>query len=335
MTEVLHRCEERGTELDALWATEQLTWIDVAMGRYDDAERHAAEALQRARQIGGQLPLITAYTAIATAAAYRGRISEARVAAELATAGANAADLGYLADPPLMSLAFAEVSDGQYEAALQTLKPLLEVFDPIHGTEIMAGAWLPDAVEALTAVGRTEEAEPLVAALETNGSRHDRPWMLAIGARSRALVQAAHGDLDAALLSAERAMTHHTRLPMPFERARTQLLLGQLQRRRRRSAPARANITAAAEVFEQIGSPLWAARAQRELTRLAAGSAGAALTDSERQVADRAVAGLSNKAIATDLFLSEKTVEMHLSSAYRKLGIRSRAQLAERLREER
>ena len=334
MTEVLYRCEQRGTELDALWATEQLTWIDIALGRYDDAEQHAAEALQRARQIGGQLPLITAHTAIANAAAYRGRVGEARVAAELAAAGANAAELGYLADPPLMSLAFAEVSDGQYEAALQTLKPLLEGFDPAHGTEIMAGAWLPDAVEALTALGRADEAETFVVALEANGSRNDRPWMLAIGARSRALIEAARGDLDAALLSAERAMTHHTRLPMPFERARTQLLLGQLQRRRRRSAPARANITGAAAVFSEIGSPLWAARAQRELDRLAAGSAGAALTDSERQVAERAAAGLSNKEIATALFLSGKTVEMHLSNTYRKLGIRSRAQLAERLREQ-
>ena len=334
MTQVLHRCEERGTELDALWATEQLTWIDVALGRYGDAERHAAEALQRARQIGGQLPLITARTAIANAAAYRGRIGDTRVAAELAAAGANDAELGYLADPPLMSLAFAEVSDGQYESALQTLKPLLEGFDPCHETEIMAGAWLPDAVEALTALGRADEAEPLVAALEANGVWHDRPWMLAVGARSRALVEAARGDLDAALLSAQQAMTHHARLPMPFERARTQLLLGQLQRRRRRSAPARANITGAAAVFAEIGSPLWEARAQRELARLAAGSAGAALTDSERQVADRAAGGLSNRAIATDLFLSEKTVEMHLSNAYRKLGIRSRAQLAERLRDD-
>ena len=95
-----------------------------------------------------------------------------------------------------------------------------------------------------------------------------------------------------------------------------------------------ANITEAAAVFDEIGSPLWVARAELELARLAAGSAGAVLTDSERQVADRAAAGLSNKEIATALFLSEKTVEMHLSNAYRKLGIRSRAQLAERLREE-
>lgn len=333
MTEVWHRCEERGIELDALWATEQLTWIDVAVGRYADAERSAAEALRRAKHIGGRLPLITAHTAIAIVAAYQGRLEEARIASQFATESATEAGLGYLADPPLMSLAFAEVSDGQYEVALQTLKPLLEKFDPAHHTEIMAGAWLPDAIEALTAVGRTDEAEPLVAALEANGSHLDRPWMLAVGARGRALVLAVRGDLDGALQSAERAMEHHDRLPMPFERARTQFLIGQLHRRRRHVQAAHDNLSAAAAAFEEIGSPLWAARANDELARLTARSAGAALTDSEQRVAGLAASGLSNKEIAAKLYLSAKTVEMYLSNAYRKLGIRSRSQLADRLRD--
>jgi DNA-binding NarL/FixJ family response regulator len=127
-------------------------------------------------------------------------------------------------------------------------------------------------------------------------------------------------------------MIHHTRLPMPFERARSQLLVGQLFRRRRRTRPARDNLQAAAVVFEDLGSPLWAARARRELARLTMGSESLMLSDSERQVAERAAAGQSNKEIASALFLSAKTVEMHLSRAYRKLGIRSRAQLADRLR---
>ena len=61
---------------------------------------------------------------------------------------------------------------------------------------------------------------------------------------------------------------------------------------------------------------------------------GAALSGAERQVAEQAAAGKSNKQIAAALFISEKTVEMHLSNVYRKFGIRSRAQLADRLRED-
>lgn len=332
MTDVKRLCAERGNELDVIWAAEQLVMIDLCLGRYADAECVATEALERALQNGGCLPLINAYTAVAGVAAHRGRLDEAREAAGIAVEKAIAGDMNYLARPPLMSLAFAQVSEGRYDDALHTLKPLLSTFDPVHGTEIMVGAYVPDAVEALTALDRTAEAGELTAALEANGARHDRPWMRAVGARCRALVLAAEGDLDGALLAAERAMSHHDLLPMPFERARTQLLLGQLQRRRRRTQAARENLTAAASVFDEIGSPQWSARAHRELERVATGTAGAVLSDSERTVAEHAAAGLANKEIAAAMFLSVKTVEMHLSNVYRKLGIRSRAQLSDRLR---
>lgn len=331
LTEVWNQCAERGNELEMLWADEQLTMIEVCLGRYEDAARTAAGALDRAEHLGGRLPLITAHTAIANALAHQGRVEDARVSAELAIAGATEAGLGYLVGPPTMSLGFALLSDGRYEQALNALKPLLAGFDPAHETEIVAGAFLPDAVEALCAVGRAAEAEPLAAALETNGARLDRPWMLAVGARCRAQVQAAAGDLDAALASAERALAHHERLPMPFERARTLLLTGQLQRRRRRTQAGRAALTEAAAVFEELGNPLWAARARRELTRLEKRTAGNTLTEAERQVAEHAATGMTNNQIAAALYVSAKTVEMHLSSAYRKLGIRSRTQLVARL----
>lgn len=332
LTAVWNQCAERGNELEMLWADEQLTMIEVGLGRYDDAARTAAGALERAEQLGGRLPLITAHTAIANAAAHQGRVEDARASAEFAIAGATEAGLGYLIGPPTMSLAFALVSDGRYEEALQALQPLLAGFDAEHDTEIVAGAFLPDAVAALAAVGRTEDAEPLVAALEANGIRHDRPWMLAVGARSKAVLKAVQGDLDGAIESAEEAMLQHDQLPMPFERARTQLLLGQLQRRRRRTRAAYDNLGEAARIFNEIGSPLWAARAERELERLSTRSAGAELTDSEWRVAELAASGLSNKQIAADLYLAVKTVEMYLSNTYRKLGIRSRTQLADRLR---
>ena len=82
--------------------------------------------------------------------------------------------------------------------------------------------------------------------------------MLAIGARCRSMWLAAQGDVEAAVGMAEDAMAHHERLPMPFERARTLLLLGQLQRRQRKKESARATLTEALEVFEALGTPLWA-----------------------------------------------------------------------------
>jgi DNA-binding CsgD family transcriptional regulator len=127
-------------------------------------------------------------------------------------------------------------------------------------------------------------------------------------------------------------MTHHQRLPMPFETARSQLLLGQLQRRRRRRQDAAASLRAALDTFERLGVPLWAARARADLDRLDSPRGdGQRLTAAEQRTAKLAATGRSNKEIAAELFISEKTVEMYLSGAYRKLGVRSRAGLSSAL----
>jgi DNA-binding CsgD family transcriptional regulator len=119
---------------------------------------------------------------------------------------------------------------------------------------------------------------------------------------------------------------------MPFEKARTQLVLGQLQRRRRHRQDAAATLSEALRTFDAIGTPHWAQRARAELARVAGTpAAGAGLTPAEERVAQRAAAGRSNREIAAELFLSPKTVEMNLSRVYRKLGIRSRSQLHSRL----
>jgi DNA-binding CsgD family transcriptional regulator len=332
LAELSRRCEERGHEVDVVWAAQFATTVHLWLGQYREAARIAEDAVQRAEQIGGQLHLSDALNCRAAVAAHRGREDDTRQAARAAIDAARDNDINFMTIAPTASLAFLEVSLGNYEAAARVLEPLLAAFDPAHGTEIMVGGFLPDAVEALTALGRPDDAEPLVAALEANGARLDRPWMLAVGARGRALVLAARGEFDGATAAARQAMEHHDRLPMPFERARTQLLLGQLQRRSRSKQAAAGNLAEALSIFETVGAPLWAARARTEQSRADVTAAeGTGLTPSEQRVAERAAVGLSNRDIAAELFLSPKTVEMNLSRAYRKLGIRSRAQLHTRL----
>jgi DNA-binding NarL/FixJ family response regulator len=123
-------------------------------------------------------------------------------------------------------------------------------------------------------------------------------------------------------------MTHHDRLEMPFERARTQLLLGQLQRRRRRQDAAAVSIGQALDTFDRLGTVVWAERARGQLTRTNVGPRGsAALTPSEQRVAELAATGMTNRDMAAALFISPKTVEANMSRVYRKLGIHSRAEL--------
>jgi DNA-binding CsgD family transcriptional regulator len=141
------------------------------------------------------------------------------------------------------------------------------------------------------------------------------------------MVLAARGDADAAVHSARDALVEHDRLPMPFERARTQLLLGQLLRRQR--AEATAVLRDALAVFEELDTPLWAARARAELagTRPRSRAAQEGLTPAEQRVAELAASGMTNRDVAASLFISAKTVEATLARVYRKLGIRSRAEL--------
>ena len=115
---------------------------------------------------------------------------------------------------------------------------------------------------------------------------------------------------------------------MPFERARTQLLLGQLQRRQRRLDTAKANLRAALQTFEQLGATLWAERAKTELTRgISKRQKSDGLTPREQRIAELAVSGMTNRDIAATLFISVKTVEVNLSRIYRKFEIHSRPQL--------
>jgi hypothetical protein len=133
--------------------------------------------------------------------------------------------------------------------------------------EIMHAWYLPDAVEAMVALDLLDDAVPLIDLLERNGTRLNRSWLIAVGARCRSMWLAAHDDVDAAERMAHRAMTEHETLPMPFERARTQLLLGQLQHRRGQSQKAAATLREALHTFEDIGTPLWAQRARAEVAR--------------------------------------------------------------------
>jgi DNA-binding CsgD family transcriptional regulator len=272
-------------------------------------------------------------TARAWLAAYAGRESDSRRDVDAALAASQRSGTFRLTQWAITALGFLEVSLGNYVAALEALQPVLSAFDArTDSTEIVAASFVPDAVEALIGLSRIQEAEPMIGALEDNGTRLDRAWMLAVGARCRAMVLAADGNLTAATAAVERAMAEHDRLTMPFERARTQLLLGQLQRRQRRRDTAAATLHDALQTFERLGTAVWAERCRAELSRATSGTRRAAgLTASERRVAELAASGMSNKEIASMLFVSPKTVEVNLSRTYRKLGLHSRVELYRKL----
>lgn len=307
----------------------QLGELECWYGNWDLAARYAREGRRFAVE-SGQISIEVAPLYVqALVEAHRGEVDAAResVARALAVIEHTADQRGRIRC--LGVLGFIELSLGDAAAAHRHLGPATELAEAAGYGEPGVLRLLPNQIEALVALGELDRAEALTEWLEERGRALDRPWALATGARCRGLLAAATGELDAGLAALGEALDHHERLLQPFEFARTLLVLGTVQRRRRQKRLAREPLGRALEIFERLGSPLWADRARDELARIGGRAlAPAALTPTEERVAELVAAGWTNREVAESLFMSVKTIERHLTHIYAKLGVRSRRELA-------
>jgi DNA-binding CsgD family transcriptional regulator len=319
---------ENGEESESVFMSYHRAMVEIWSGDFAEAHRITEEAMDRAAHLDGDVHLFSIVAIRSSLAAYAGRVGEARRDARVALDASDRSEGRELAGWMITNLGFLETSLGNYEAALVVLRPVIDgLFEDPDYSEIIVASCVGDAVESMVALDRLDEAEQLTDLMERNGKRLDRAWMLAVAGRCRSMLLAARGDFAAGMQAAEEAMAQHDRVPMPFERARTQLLLGQLQRRLRKKQTAAASLREALEVFERLNTPLWADRARADLARVTGSTGTAILAPSEQRVAELAATGMTNRAIAAQLFISPKTVDTNLSRIYRKLGIHSRAEL--------
>ncbi|MGH2805740.1 MAG: helix-turn-helix transcriptional regulator [Actinomycetota bacterium] len=325
---------ELGDERDAANILIPMSMIERAAGNWSLAGRYADEAVERSRQSGLDTLQAGALAAQALVCALLGQEQRARAVAEEGLAIA-----GRIGAVPWMvwivaALGVLELSLGDAEAAHLRLGPLSEMVAGVGPGDPGVVRFLPDDIEALVALGEIEQARVLTEILEERGRTLDRPWALATGARSAALLAAAEGDFDRASDAIARALAEHERLGQPFELGRTLLIQGTIDRRAKRRGAARGSLTAALDIFDSLGASLWAERAGAELARVSGRArASGELTSSEKRVAELVATGLSNKEIAAQLFVSVRTVESNLSKVYAKLGARSRTELVARLAE--
>jgi DNA-binding NarL/FixJ family response regulator len=227
-----------------------------------------------------------------------------------------------------------DLSLGDSEACARRLEPLLDASERAHVVDPGVNRYVPDLTEALIDLGRLDAADALLTTLEGRAQRLERPSVQAAARRCRALLLAHRGDLDPAIALLEEALELHARAPIPFERARTLLALGIVQRRARRRKASRESLASALGIFDDLGAALWAAKARTELGRIGGRAPSAdGLTPTEERVAALVVEGKSNKEVASDLVLSVHTVEAALTSIYRKLDVRSRTELARKVAE--
>ncbi len=189
-----------------------------------------------------------------------------------------------------------------------------------------------DAIEARIGLGDLDGAAELLDEFEDLARATKRPWALATAARCRGLLLAAKGEPAAAMLLFERALVEHRHVAQPLELARTLLAKGQVERRARQRSTARTTLQQALAIFDEVDSPLWAAKARAELARIGGRApAGEGLTSTERRIAELVAEGKTNKEVAAILVVAERTVESALTQIYRKLDVRSRTELARKL----
>jgi DNA-binding CsgD family transcriptional regulator len=308
-----------------------LTELECRASRFHAAAEHASECWARSEQRGELYQGGAALWAKALADAHLGRLGEARAAAERGVALSTEIGEEVYRVLNRFALGFLELSLGNVAGADAVLRLLPSRLVELGWNEPSLFPVWPNAIEALIGVGEADLAARYLDEYSERAVRCDSPWALATSARCRGRLLLAGGDTDSALAALDRALEEHRRTPGAFERYRTLLALGSAQRRSRRLKAARITLGEALTGFEALGAPLWAEQTRAELGRIGGRTRSRNdLTPAEQRVADLVAAGNTNKEVAAALVVSVHTVEAALTQVYRKLGVRSRTELARR-----
>ncbi len=308
--------------------------VEFRLGRSDIALSQGHEAGALAEELGSSVLSSRAQTLVAQVLAGRGHRSEAQARARAARDVAAQTDLDSMVNVATWILGFSLLVEEPGEALVA-----LELVQGLSRERGLAQPqtfpWQPDLVEAYVRLGRPDEARRALATLSEQAHRSGGSSAPAVTCRGRGLID---DDIDRHF---GEALALHALTPTPFERARTELAYGFRLRRVGRRTEARGQLERALATFEDLGAEPWARQAREEIGASGArlrprrgGPSHEELSPRELQVALVVASGLTNREAGARLFLSEKTIERHLGVVYRKLGLRSRTELAARMARE-
>jgi DNA-binding CsgD family transcriptional regulator len=297
-------------------------------GRLDQAADHWAEMreLMAASHAAGMFGIDSAGEGLLLA--YRGETAQAREAGLAQVRLSTARGHGAAAMLGRTIVAIAELLAGQFDAAVDAALPIIQ-YDPVFTAETA----LPELIEAAVRSDNHQVAHTAYAALADRAKTAGTPWALGIRARCQALLDKG-SKAEATYL---KAITQLGNSQAAIDLARTHLLYGQWLRRARRRRDARHQLRTAEDMFHAMGAVGLAQQAGNELratgerARKRTPDTESDLTPQEARVANLAASGATNTEIAGQLFISPSTVDHHLGKAFRKLGVRSRTQLAHQL----
>jgi DNA-binding CsgD family transcriptional regulator len=321
------RAIAEGDETSHSWECLFLAELEWLAGRWDDAAAFAAEGLEVAEQADLRMRAGALQSLVALVEASCGDPDRARRLARRAIDILDEVEEVSYGNHARQVLAFLDLSLGDAAAANEARDTY--ALDRVEGSKRIS--FVGDEVEALVRLGDMEGAATFTAAMAHRGAELGRRPLSATAARCRALLLGARGEFDAGIASAQEAVDVHGALGLPFEHARSLLVLGEVQRRAKARKAARETLTAAEEGFERMGAARWAERAKAERARIGGRTTIEGLSETELRVAELVAAGKSNKEVAAELFVSVRAVEANLSRVYAKLGIESRTELARRI----
>lgn len=306
--------------------------VEIFRGRCDRALDLAEQCLRLSED--SELSLGPAWCALAFAEAAGGSLDRALAAAERGvTCSEDDGDLLFL-PRALHAAGRIRLLRGDPDGAAETLRRVRRMEAAQGLADPALRRWHADLAEALVAIGAVDEAADLVEETRRDAVRLGRRGVLAVLDRAGALVAMARGDTEAAVAGLTRSATASSIYPL--EEGRARLELGRLRARLDDPAGARESLRAAHRMFSRAKAAPWVAAVSAELDHLDVGvptDAGEtdplrSLAGVERRVAALVVEGATNREVASRLFVSVKTVEAALTRTYRKLGVRSRVDLA-------
>ena len=324
----------RGPAYLAISALQFLSWAEYRLGSWDDAILHGGLAASIAEDADQLWLLSTAHLGACAPLAGRGDWDAAQLHVDAACRAATMVGLEFAgtasAAMAAAHLARARGDHAGVARALEVLLPLAEV-EVLREPGVLG--WQELYAAALVDLGRLDEAEAVLTPYERLAMERGRRSAVARAARVRAGLEGARGRRDDAVAAYTASLAHLEGLPLPFERALTQLEYGALLRRAGKRSAAASELRAALEGFSKLEARPFLDRCDRELAGcgLAPAKRGhvepTRLTPQESSVARLVTSGRSNREIASELVVSLRTVEYHLSNVYGKLGVRSRSGL--------
>jgi DNA-binding NarL/FixJ family response regulator/tetratricopeptide (TPR) repeat protein len=332
LTRLLALADERGEPMSYALARLHLCELELRVGDWDAASRLLDEWAESAERELQFRPMYERCRALL--AAGLGRAREAERWAAKATRAAAVVGSRWDELEGLRASGIGALLAHEPERAVESLRSVWDHTRREQVDEPGVFPVAPDLVEALTELGALEEARAVTARLQALADQQHHRWATATAQRCAATIRLASDAYDEdAVAALTQAAADYGRLSLRFDRARSLLTLGRAQRRLKKWGAARETLQAAVGAFEELRSDGWAEQARSELARVGARrpAPSGELTPSETRIVELAAAGLSNKEISQTLYVTVHTVEVHLSHAYAKLGVRSRGQLARRI----